>query len=331
MEEILKYHMVKEEVYMKDFFDGKLLVSELSDQKLGRRVDKQRIVVKLEFGSWYLNWFTKIEEFDWETENGVIHAVDWVMIPPFDVCEKIFQVPFICSTFTSAVEKVCLDQEIANDKGLTVFVPTNEAWMGLNFTDLEYLFCPTGREDLKNIIQYHVCPELYYLKDMMEKEGSKIHLSTWLKGEKIEVSVKERTQRERERDRGHRGRGEDKMPLDHMFVLNHGEATIKKTDLIAENGTIHFINSVLIPERVYEKLPSRRVSRGGREGRYGYGNVEEGYGIGGRYGGGNGGGYGGGYGSGVGYGGGGYGYGYGAGNGGGVGGVGGGVGVGSGL
>jgi hypothetical protein len=66
-----------------------------------------------------------------------------------------------------------------------------------------------------------------------------------------------------------------------VIVLNAGEASVKKADVLARNGmfvrpllvqhclagTVHLLNSVLIPSSV--TLPSQRLSESGSAGRRG--------------------------------------------------------------
>jgi len=251
MEEILKYHMVKERICVKELYDGQLLESKLVCKELGEKMN-QKIRVKRVLGSVYLNCFTRIEEVNWKVSNGAVYAVDWVLLPPCNAFNVLFNIPFIASTFTSAIQVCGLEKELKNEKGLTVMVPTDAAWKQMNFTDLIYLFSPLGRCDLKKVLEYHICPELTYACDMIEEK--EISIPTLLKKEEIKVKAISRVQERR---------SEKECPNQYLFVINRGEASIKCTDTITKNGNVHFINSVLIPESVV--LPSKR---GGKSSSY---------------------------------------------------------------
>jgi len=204
------------------------------------------------FGNFYLNCFVRMEEFDWKADNGIIHPIDWVLTPPPTVIKQIFNLPMVASTFTSAVQVCKLAKELCEEKGITCFVPTQEAWMQLNYSDLIYLFSPLGREDLKKIIEYHIVSKLVYTTKMMEKTEKEITLPTLLKKDEITVYVTERNQK-----RGSRNYSMEKESPDcYLFVLNNGEANIVKSDIVCKNGVFHLINNVLIPSSV--QLPSQK-------------------------------------------------------------------------
>jgi uncharacterized surface protein with fasciclin (FAS1) repeats len=146
-------------------YDGELLVTELKQRQLGD-YKYQRINVNRRLGSIYLNMFTRVEEANIKASNGYVHPVgmflsssssDWVLLPPVDTCSTACNLPFVCSTFTSAIQHCGLDQDLVNGEQLTTFVPVDAAWKQMNFTDLVYLFSPLGTNDLKTILQYHVC------------------------------------------------------------------------------------------------------------------------------------------------------------------------------
>jgi uncharacterized surface protein with fasciclin (FAS1) repeats len=92
-----------------------------------------------------------------------LNLADWVLLPPVDTAHVAFNLPFVCSTFASAVQHCGLDKELKNGEQLTTFVPVDAAWKQLNFTDLIYLFSPVGCSDLKKILKFHVCFYLVFI------------------------------------------------------------------------------------------------------------------------------------------------------------------------
>jgi uncharacterized surface protein with fasciclin (FAS1) repeats len=126
MEDVLRYHMIDQEFFCKDLYDGQLLTSELESRGIENR--KQKIRVACGVGHWHLNWYSTISEMDLKARNGVIHAIDLPLIPPVNVYDYIFKVPTMFSTFTSAVQQVGLEKALTDEKSLTVLVPTNGAW-----------------------------------------------------------------------------------------------------------------------------------------------------------------------------------------------------------
>jgi len=260
MEEILEYHVIQGVYEEKDLFDGMLVESNLRANVGGGKKNYQKIRVSHRLGGWTLNMFTHLSSATHEqATNGVIFAIDSVLIPPADVMEVSFNLPMFASTWSSAVYQTNLEKELTQQKdGATIFLPTNAAWDEMNFTDLMYLFSPYGMSDLKKILEYHIVPELEYGVDMIKEEGKKFSIRTLLKGEEIKIKVGRKPQTEHQSF----SRDHDMHPLDYRFILNEGEASIKFTDILASNGTLHVINAVLIPPSVI--LPSMKLERGGR-------------------------------------------------------------------
>ena len=87
----------------------------------------------LELSTWYnysnsKNMFSTIVESDIKSANGIVHAIDFVLIPPTDAFTMLARIPMCFSTFVSAVQLCGLDSEVKQDQSITVFVPVNEAW-----------------------------------------------------------------------------------------------------------------------------------------------------------------------------------------------------------
>jgi hypothetical protein len=148
----------------------------------------------------------------------------------------LFLVPSKFSIWLSAVQKVGLQRELQESKGLTVFVPTNAAWENIGFQNLMYLFCEENVKDLKQVIQYHLTEKLVYADEMMEQE--KLEIPTKLKGEKIVLRISHK------KDIGGRWEGEEgddwedfrggrqgkQCPAEHIFALNNGQSSIVVRD-----------------------------------------------------------------------------------------------------
>lgn len=177
--------------------------------------------------------------------------------------DKMFMLPFIFSTFTSAISEMGMEKDI-EDECVTIFAPNNQAWKQMHMQDLIYLFSPCGHKDLKKILQFHIVPELNYARDIMDTKECK--MPTLLKDEKLCIRATERKHKSSSSQRGM----EDESPNKFIFCINNGEATMNYTDCVAKNGTIHSITNVLIPRDV--ELPSMREmkdreSRRNRDGR----------------------------------------------------------------
>jgi len=288
MEEVLRYHIVKDEIRVKDLFNGQLLQTELKESGLEDK--RQRIRVVDFFDQYYLNMYARVHRDELEAKNGMILIIDNVLCPPLEANEMMGNIPFAYSTMLVAAEKTDLLRNLEEEKGITVFAPVNHAWRHLGIQNLVYLFSPHGRKDLKRIVQYHIARDVVYTTDLMRE--NKVRVRTLLRDQEIEIRAcereggrrgrpgrggrrdrdrgdRDRDHGDRDRDRGDRDRDNDldrdddrerdskkkrdeECPSDYIFTINKGEARIENTcaDFLAENGVIHAINSVLIPSDV---------------------------------------------------------------------------------
>jgi len=99
---------------------------------------------------------------------------------------------------------------------LTVFAPTNEAFAKLPAGTLDDLLKPEKKDDLKNILKYHVTTSVFDVPDL--HDGDVLAMAN---GAKVTIHVK-----------------------DGKVMVN--DATIVKT-VRASNGIVHVIDGVLLP------------------------------------------------------------------------------------
>ncbi|MBP3950169.1 fasciclin domain-containing protein [Bacillus suaedae] len=120
-------------------------------------------------------------------------------------------------TLAAALEKADLVETLKGEGPFTVFAPTDEAFEKL-LADLgitaEQLL---AREDLAEILKYHVVPGKVLSSDL--KDGMKVKT---VAGKKVEIS------------------------LDPVRV---NDAKVVQADIEASNGVIHVIDAVLVPEK----------------------------------------------------------------------------------
>jgi uncharacterized surface protein with fasciclin (FAS1) repeats len=279
MRDILQYHVAGEsDIQKDDLHAGLLIPTNLRLQTLNDR--HQRLRVFTFNDRVWLNMHSQITGPEIETENGNIFAVDKVLVPPSTAIETLYTVPTMFSTFVTALEKTCMWRDLENEKGITVFAPSNKAWEGLGYDNLKYLFSCVGQQteggqrrfsdsgsceqrvqcqgwkDLKKIVEHHVGTDLAYSTDMMKKENIKMKT---LGNEKLEICAKSRQGGGQGETR--RSLGEEEEHHDvrrHNFLVNKGEARIQFTDGLASNGAVFAIDNVLVPESV--KLPHDRLS-----------------------------------------------------------------------
>ncbi len=160
---------------------------------------------------------------DVEAENGVIHAIDKVLIPPgyFNVVETA-QADGRFDTLVAAVVEADLVSTLATTPNLTVFAPTDDAFAELiasndAFDSAADILALTN---LSDILQYHVL-------------DSEVDSAT-----AISLSGQTTTPLNDDADLGI-------SFVDPDLFINTAKVIV--ADVEAENGTIHAIDRVLLP------------------------------------------------------------------------------------
>jgi uncharacterized surface protein with fasciclin (FAS1) repeats len=92
---------------------------------------------------------------DIETDNGVIHLIDAVLIPEVDLVDQAILTPET-STLVAAVVAGDLVGTLRGDGPFTVFAPIDAAFEALGTDKLEVLLDPANQDMLARILTYHV-------------------------------------------------------------------------------------------------------------------------------------------------------------------------------
>lgn len=121
------------------------------------------------------------------------------------------------TTLTAAVKAAGLDMALSAEGPYTVFAPTDEAFAKLPEGTVENLLA--NPEQLKKVLLYHVVSG-----NVMAADVVKLESATTLNGTTVAIST-----------------------TDGVKVNN---AMIIQTDIEASNGTVHVIDTVLIPENL---------------------------------------------------------------------------------
>ena len=121
------------------------------------------------------------------------------------------------STLVAAVKAAGLVDALKGDGPLTVFAPTNDAFAKLPAGTIDELLKPANKDKLIAILTYHVVPGEVRAKDVI-----KVSSATSLQGQKIKVNTVN-----------------GKVNVDNAKVV--------ATDIMASNGVIHVIDSVILP------------------------------------------------------------------------------------
>jgi len=174
------------------------------------------ISIRVEDGKVYVN-DAIITVVDIETSNGVIHVIDSVILPPEKETRTIVEIAIeagIFTTLVAAVQEAGLVDALMGEGPFTVFAPTDEAFAKLPEGTVEALL--DDIPVLTNILLYHVVPGYYLAEDVVSMRSL-----TSLLGQNITIHL-----------------------LDEVKIDNAG---LVATDIIAANGVIHVIDTVIIP------------------------------------------------------------------------------------
>ena len=126
------------------------------------------------------------------------------------------------STLVAAVSAAGLVDTLKGDGPFTVFAPTDEAFAALPAGTVESLLLPENKEQLISILTYHVLPGTVTSDQVL---GQRLDVAT-LQGQIVRVD-------------GTGGK------LGAAVTVN--DANVTQADIIAENGVIHVIDKVLLP------------------------------------------------------------------------------------
>lgn len=157
---------------------------------------------------------TAVIEADIETENGVVHLIDGVLMPEVDLVDKAILTPDV-STLVAAVVAGDLVSTLRGDGPFTVFAPINAAFEALGTDRLDVLLDPANQALLQKLLTYHVVSGDIRAADLTD--GAMV---ATVEGTEVSIDLSGATPR-----------------------VNG--ADIIATDIVVENGVIHLIDGVL--------------------------------------------------------------------------------------
>lgn len=209
---ILTYHVVA----------GKVLSTQLSNGEV-ETLSGDKIMINIDNGV-TINGTVNVTQADIETDNGVVHVIDGVLVPSeLKLNPSIVDIAVGDENFSILVEalaKAGLVDALSADGPFTVFAPTNDAFAALleelGVTKEELL----DREDLADILLYHVVSAKVLSTDLANGE-----VGTLLDNANVTVD------------------------LSGGVMINSSNVTT--ADIEGSNGVIHVIDEVLLPPNIY--------------------------------------------------------------------------------
>lgn len=121
------------------------------------------------------------------------------------------------NTLAAALQAADLVDTLKGDGPFTVFAPTDEAFAALPEGTVESLLKPENRDQLISILTYHVVPGEVTAAEVMKLDKAKT-----VNGSNVMIAV-----------------------VDGNVRIN--DATVVAADVAADNGVIHVIDSVILP------------------------------------------------------------------------------------
>jgi transforming growth factor-beta-induced protein len=194
---------------------GKVLAADVVKLTSAETANSIPVQIKVVDGEVFVN-SSKVVITDVEASNGVIHVIDSVILPPKDIVSIAVENGSF-TTLAAALEAADLVETLQGEGPFTVFAPTDEAFAKLPEGTIEALLADIPA--LKDILLYHVVEGRLFAADVLASEN----LET-LQGKKAAVELK------------------DEKP----YV---GGAQIVVTDILASNGVIHVIDTVMLPPK----------------------------------------------------------------------------------
>lgn len=120
------------------------------------------------------------------------------------------------STLVTAIKAAGLVETLSGEGPFTVFVPTNDAFAKLPEGTLDSLL--NNPEELKKVLTYHVVSGDVKAADVVKLSSAKT-----VQGQDVRITVDGNT-------------------------VKVNDSVVTKTDISTKNGTIHVIDSVLLPQ-----------------------------------------------------------------------------------
>ena len=215
--DILLYHVVA----------GKVMAADVVNLSEAETALGEKVTIKVEDGKVFVN-DAQVIITDIEASNGVIHVIDTVILPPSMTAEAPKDIVDIAvadgrfTTLVAAVQAAGLVDTLKSEGPFTVFAPTDEAFAKLPAGTIEALLKPENKQQLTNILLYHVLPG----KVMAASVSDGLIADTAL-GTSVFF----------------------KVDMGKAYI---NEAQIIITDIEASNGVIHVIDTVILPKDIVD-------------------------------------------------------------------------------
>ena len=207
---ILTYHVVA----------GKVQAADVVKLKVANTVSGADIRIRVEGAKVFLTGGNgadiEVTVTDIPASNGVIHVINKVLVPPKDIVGVAVDAKF--TTLAAALTAAGLVDTLKGPGPFTVLAPTDAAFAKLPAGTLTDLLKPENKAKLADILKYHVVPGKVYSETVVT-----LTKATTVQGKDVAIAV-----------------------AGGVVTLN-GTSKVTATDILASNGVIHVIDTVLLP------------------------------------------------------------------------------------
>ena len=217
LSDILLYHVVS----------GTALDSAAATDAVGTTVEMangDRVGVSAKNDSLFLN-LSKVTATDIQADNGVIHVIDAVLMPPADATPSESTIVNIAAaderftTLVAALGATGLDTVLASETDtFTVFAPTDAAFEAMGSANVTALLADL--DNLTEILQQHVITDAAV--DAVTAYSLSGNAATTVGGAEVPISISSKRE------------------------LRVGGAKVIIADIHASNGVIHVIDTVIV-------------------------------------------------------------------------------------
>ncbi len=221
---ILQYHVIA---------GSEVKAAAITDGATPTTVEGSTLRLDLEGSSVIVNGVTQVSIADIDASNGVIHAIDSVLLPipfPGNAVQAVSAYPRL-STLRDAVVAAELATALSTSPSITVFAPTNPAFAALPAGALDGLLQPASRPALQELLQYHVIADALSSTEIVTASnvrGRGITTVPTLIGTRVKATVT-------------------------AAGVQVNDANVLFTDIEVSNGVIHVIDKVLsVPGNIVE-------------------------------------------------------------------------------
>ncbi|KAI8081454.1 FAS1 domain-containing protein [Halteromyces radiatus] len=250
IDEWLRYHIIEHRYAPEELVDGALLVTKAGGGLLGRHQQQRiRVHVTVQDKSFYSEKKKQSIQFGDAVVTGepvatnanYIYPVSKSVTLPRDVLDQL-PTHLDLSTFVASAYASGSNNVIQTAKGITLFVPTNDAFERLGMLT-KYLLHPNNKKKLAQVVLFHAIQGIYYTNDEMAPGEYSVSTLSFGDGKHNEENIYMN-----KTDKGLFLRGFGAADGNDRSVI--GKVVMEEQDeddMLIKNGVVHKVDRVQLP------------------------------------------------------------------------------------